>query len=816
MTTTSFNSRWTVRPKTSIFSDLAGGGGAEKSVVLPHDAQLATERGEAEGGPYNGYFPSGAFEYSKQFDVPEDWREKRVSVEFEGVYRDAMVYVNGAYAAQRPNGYSGFAVALDPFLRYGETNTIRVQARGHEDSRWYSGIGIYRDTWLVVASPVHIPSDGIAVTTPDIEADRAMVEVATTVVNASPHTATVELETVLLSPTGHPVATDRSPVTLRGGSRAIVRHRLLVDDPQLWDVDTPHLYRADSTLREGEQIVDTRTTSFGVRRLQLDPQRGLRINGATVKLRGACIHHDNGILGAAAFGRAEERRIELLKEAGFNAIRSAHNTLSRAMLDACDRHGMLVMDEAFDMWTESKSAFDYSLAFPEWWERDIEAMVVKGRNHPSVIFYSIGNEIPETGVPLGSELGRRLAEKVRSLDPTRFVTNGINGFVSVLPDVIEMMQQHGADGSGGVNAVMGNVEDFMNQISASELVTAKTAESFSVLDLAGMNYGDSRYPIDPALFPNRVIVGSETFPRAIDKNWRLVEENSHVIGDFTWTGWDYLGEVGIGRMRYTDEPATFAAPYPWIAAWCGDIDIVGYRRPQSYYREIVFGLRSQPYIAVTRPALVGRPAAAGQWSWTDSLASWTWDAEPGAPMEIEVYSGAAEVELRVDSEIVGREAAGRDNRFIARFSTPYRPGSLEAVAYDAAGAEVGRTELSTAAGGRLVITADRTELTPDHRDLAFVTIEIRDAEGRLVTTATDSVEVTVSGAGELIALGNGRPDNSERYDQQTHRLFDGRLLAVIRPSGAGSITVTASAGGHASQQIELSVRDAEGEGHRAP
>ena len=466
---------------------------------------------------------------------------------------------------------------------------------------------------------------------------------------------------------------------------------------------------------------------------------------------------------------------------------------------------MLVMDETFDMWAEGKSAYDYSLAFPEWWERDIEAMVAKDFNHPSVLFYSIGNEIPETGTPLGAELGRRLAEKVRTLDPTRFVTNGINGFVAVLPDVVAGMKARGADGAGGVNALMGSAETFMNQVSASPLVTGRTAESFSVLDVAGINYGDARYEQDIELFPNRVIVGTETFPSAIDKNWRLVQQHAHVIGDFTWTGWDYLGEVGIGRVHYTDEPVAFQAPYPWLTAWCGDIDITGLRRPQSYYREIVFGLRTAPYIAVARPETVSRTAAVGQWSWTDALASWTWDAEPGSAMRIEVYSDAAEIELLLNGTAIGREPAGADHRFTTRFTTTYAPGRIEAVAYDADGHETGRTELVTAGAARLTATPDRLRLAPDHRDLAFVPIELRDADGVLVNTARASVSVAVEGPGELLALGSGRPDNAQRFDRGAHDTFDGRVLAVVRPTGTGDIRVHVAADGYEPIEVALIV-----------
>lgn len=807
MSTTSFNDGWLVRPKVSPYAQLQGEQGIATPVRLPHDAIIGLPRSaDAAQGGRTGYFPGGVFEYVKTFDVPEEYKTKRVSVEFQGVYRDAMVYVNGTFAAQRPYGYSNFVVSLDPYLRYGEPNTIRVDARAHDDSRWYTGAGIYRDTNLLITESVHLAHDGVKVTTPDIEDDRAVVEVETVVVNESLFTRTVTVATAILSATGDVVAKDAAPVTVRAGGTAVVRQRLYVRDPLRWRLESPVLYYAATALSDDVETLDERQTTFGIRTLQLDPFKGLRINGETIKLRGACIHHDNGLLGSATIRRADERRIELLKEAGFNAIRSSHNPVSQAMLDACDRIGMLVMDETFDMWTEGKSSFDYSLAFPEWWERDVEALVAKNFNHPSVIFYSIGNEILETGDPLGSEWGRKLAEKIRSLDETRFVTNGINGFVSVLRDVVAMMKARGGDAAGaegGVNGIINSAADFMNQVSASPLVTAKTAESFSVLDIAGLNYGDGRYELDRDLFPNRIIVGSETFPTRIAGYWRLVEENSHVLGDFTWTGWDYLGEVGAGRVQYLDVPPSFEAPFPWITAWVGDLDITGFRRSMSYYRETIFGLRHEPYIAVLRPQNFGRTIMPGMWAWSDSLASWSWNVPDGTRTQVEVYSDADEVELIVNGASAGRLPTDREHEHLAKFEVTYAAGNVVAVAFTG-GVEIGRTILRTASpNARLTAVADRAVVRADDGDLSYVTIEFRDEHGTLASGTDHQVSVEVQGAGILQGLGSGRPDNAERYDTGQHTSFDGRLQAIVRPTEAGVITVTISAEGF--EPVELMI-----------
>ncbi|MGW1715537.1 glycoside hydrolase family 2 TIM barrel-domain containing protein [Streptomyces sp. NPDC002156] len=814
MIRTSFNDGWQARPKVNPFAELSGTKVPFRPVTLPHDAMIERERAAPGGevtmeGGAGAYFPGGVYEYRKTFAVPEEYRGKQILVEFEGVYRDATVFINGDYAGQRPFGYSHFRIDADRFLRFGEDNEIRVEARAHRDSRWYTGAGIYRDTWLLVGEVVRIAPDGLRVTTPDIDERRAVVEVATRVENDSIAIRTVDVVTEIRDAGGNTVATDASKITVLPGEPATVRQRLYVRSPLLWSPDAPALYAATVTLKD----LDAETVTFGIRSLQLDPEHGLRINGETVKLRGACIHHDNGVLGAATFARAEERRVQLLKDAGFNAIRMSHNPMSKPMLDACDRLGMLVVDEAFDVWTSGKSEFDYSLSFPEWWERDIEAMVAKDVNHPSVIMYSIGNEIPETGSAAGSAWGRRLAEKVRSLDSTRYVTNAVNGMLAVMSELGKLrgqsQQQTGQAGpaadSGkgesedkGINTLMADAGDMMNAISASGLVTEKTAESFAVLDVAGMNYAEARYTLDKDLFPNRIILGTETFPTRIDGNWRLVKQHGHVIGDFTWTGWDYLGEVGIGRPQYLTPDAprpAHTAPYPYLVAGCGDLDITGHRRPASYYREIVFGLRTQPYIAVRRPEHHGKTWAGTPWAWSDSIASWTWPDSEGKPVAVEVYGDADEVELLVNGRSLGRHPVAEDHRFRTEFDTTYEPGELLAIAYRD-GTETGRHTLRSATGPvELRTTADRAAITTKGGDLAYVTLTLTDPDGTLHTAADRPVRLEVTGPGVLLGFGSAAPASEERFDAPERRTYEGRALAVLRPTGPGKIHLTASAPG---------------------
>ncbi|MFF8449999.1 glycoside hydrolase family 2 TIM barrel-domain containing protein [Streptomyces leeuwenhoekii] len=831
MTYADFNTGWSYRRKVTPFQELGGTAAAPWTpVTLPHDALITTERRpDAPGGHTNGYFTGGAFEYRKTFTVPEEDRGKLLFLEFDGVYRDAVVSVNGAFAGRHAFGYSRFLVRIDPHLRFGADNPdneVRVSCRTHLDSRWYTGCGIHRDVRLIVKGPAHIAVDGVRVTTPDVDEELAVAEVAVRVENAGAMTSTLRLTAVVTDDEGVEVAQGRAPVTLLPADAETARLRLLIDRPRLWSAETPTRYTVRVQLGDGDQVVDEVSVPFGIRTVRVDARRGLRVNGTAVKLRGACLHGDNGPLGAAAIGRAEERKIELLKAAGFNAIRSSHHPASSALLDACDRLGMYVMDEAFDMWTQGKNDFDYSADFPEWWERDLEAMVAKDFNHPSVIFYSIGNEIPETGAPDGARWSRRLAEKLRALDGTRLVTNGINGFVSVLDLVLDGMAKRraaaqeagasdtGQDAGGGVNGMMNAFGEMMGHIVSSPMVSERTEESFAALDVAGLNYGESRYALDADLFPDRVIVGTETWPTVIDRNWALVEKHPHVIGDFTWSGIDYLGETGIGVVKYAGAAGAaqgFSTAYPGLSAYCGDLDLTGHRRPVSYYREIVFGLRTEPYIAVRRPERHGMPVAvATPWAWTDSVSSWSWPGFEGAPVHVEVYADADEVELLLDGESVGRAPVGGERAFRADFELLYRPGELVAVAYRA-GAETGRTSLISATDDlRLTAAADRDVLYAGTRDLAFVEITLTDHAGVVHTALDRDVRVTVSGAGVLQGLGSGAPVTEETFGSDVRRTFDGRALAVVRPAGPGTITVEMVAEGCAAVRLRLTVAEARG------
>jgi beta-galactosidase len=808
----SFNDGWQVREKPDMAAELMGGAAPWRPVRLPHDAMIATTR-DPEGTPAAGYFPGGVWQYQKTFTVPEEHRGRRMMIEFEGVYRSAAVFVNGVLAGQRPYGYSNFSIRLDPLVRYGEDNTVSVEATAHDDSRWYSGAGIYRNVKLVVGHPVHIALDGVRISTPDVDELAALVAVETRVENDAALPATTVVLTELVDDYGIVVARDEAPVTVPPGRSQTLHQRMLVGHPKCWGPESPTLHTCRTILRLGGEEIDRTEERFGIRTLHLDVARGLRINVETVKLRGACLHHDNGVIGSATLERAEERRVEMLKDAGFNALRSAHHPMSKAMLDACDRLGVLVMDEAFDMWTESKSHDDYARWFPQWWRQDIEAMVAKDFNHASVVMYSIGNEIPEAGNAAGAVWGRALAGAIRAMDDTRFVTNCLQPFLACKDDILAGFmpggvttsgdQSGGSDGSDGsddmgVNTMITAFEEILPRLLQQEVIGTKLAESSSALDVVGYNYTDSRYEMDHDLFPNRVMVGSETHPPRIDELWRLVRDHDHVIGDFTWTGWDYLGEAGIGRIEYEPVPAggpSFLGEYPWLTAHSGDIDITGFRRPISYYREIVFGLRREPFIAVEPPQHFGKqPTVKSPWS-TSGVASWTWPGHEGSPLRVVVYAEADEVALLVNGTEVGRAPAGEKHRYRAEFDTTYEPGDVVAIAFRGP-MELARTVLRTATEPvHLDARVDREVIRADDSDAAFITVELVDAFGTVHPAVDRSVTVDIEGPGELLGFGSGDPCTEETFGGTAHTTYRGRALAVVRPSGPGRISISLRAAG---------------------
>ena len=568
---------------------------------------------------------------------------------------------------------------------------------------------------------------------------------------------------------------------------------MLVKGAKLWSVDEPNLYTLLSEVLVGGSVVDTEKTTFGIRSISVDAEHGFRLNGVPLKLKGGCIHHDNGPLGAASYDRAEERKIELLKSAGYNAIRTAHNPPAPALLDACDRLGILVIDETFDGWTSAKVTNDYHLYFHEWWQRDTEAMVKRDRNHPSVIMWSIGNEIFEAlGDPIGAEWSQRLANYVRSLDSTRFVTSGI------MFNFLEDIERGDMAGSFKLKPVP---EDPQRDSWGRQ-----TADFIRPLDVVGYNYMAQRYAVDQTRFPGRVIAGTETWGHRMYTFWKETERLPHVIGDFVWTAIDYIGEAGFGAVSFDGTPR-FGAPYPYHLYGVGDFNICGFKRPQSYYRDLLWGVRTAPFIAVLDPQHHGKPMGFTPWAWEPVLDTWTFPGQEGQTTQVDVYAIDDEVELLVNGVSAGRKPAGAAVQNKASFDVTYQPGTIEAVGYTG-GKETGRTRLVTAASpAALRVTPDRAVIQAGCGDLAYVTIEVQDRDGVTVKHGEPLISLEVSGAGELIAVGSGNPLSDEMYVGSQHKAYHGRLLAIVRSAAqAGVVTLTARAEGLSAATIELQVQ----------
>lgn len=808
---TSLDDGWVCTRPAGHFERITGQKPPATRVRLPHDAMRDAERSpDAPSGGSSAYHLPGVWRYLHTLHAPAGWAGRHVSLAFDGAYANAQVSVNGALVAQRPNGYARFHVEIGPHLVFGSDNEVRVDVRTTQDSRWYTGAGLYRGVVLTVADGVHLEADGVALTTPEVDDEFAAVEVVARVVNDTPAQRVVRVATTITDAAGA-VGEGDVPVTVPPRASVVVRCRVWIERPHRWSPEDPHLYGATVRVHAGGETLDELLVPFGVRVVQVDPFRGLRINGVPTKLRGACIHHDNGVLGAASHPDAEERKVERLKAAGFNAVRMSHNPASQALLDACDRLGMLVMNEAFDTWRQHKSPLDYALHFDRWWAADLEAMVAGSINHPSVILYSIGNEIPELGRPDGRVTGRALAEKVRALDPTRPVTNGLQ--ILFLVDLDAQMEA-----AGGLNQFMGGLLDRtadggqgfaagQNVIATTGRADANIEEACSVLDVVGYNYAEARYGHDAQHFPQRVSVGSETFPTRIAHNWEQVMAHDAVLGDFTWTGLDYLGEAGIGGHAYAEDGATFpyGLGYPNLTARCGDLDLLGERLPISFYRGIVFGLREQPYLAVGRPERHGHTIPApNAWQWSDTVSSWTWPGFEGRPIAIEAYARADEVEFFLDGSSLGRVPVGGTRALIASLETTYAPGELVAVAHRA-GVEVGRVALVTAGEvATVALRPDRGQLRADG-GLAFVLAELVDAAGVRNAAADQRIEVAVEGPGELVGLGGGNWRTEERFDASWCTTYDGRALGVLRATGPGEIRVRVTGDG-VSGEAELVAR----------
>ena len=778
-------------------------------VNLPHDAMQFEERiPRLKNGSFTGYYPGGDYIYTRNLFGKEEYASNTVMLEFEGIYMDSTVYLNDEPVGGRFYGYSNFTVDLTGKIRIGQDNEIKVFVHNSRvpNARWYSGAGIYRPVKLIVGNPEHIDLDGVKIVTKSI--DPAVIEV------------TVQASTAQAAEIRTEICCDGKVVAACAGAKCEVT----IPDAKLWDVDHPHLYRAHVWLVRGGEILDEVEERFGIRKIEWNAREGLTINGSSVKLRGGCVHHDNGVLGACAFEAAEYRKARILKEAGYNAIRSAHQPISKSLLNACDELGLYIMDEAFDTWQMNVGLYDYALAFDEDWEKDITAMVLKDLNHPSVIMYSIGNEVVDTAHDSGAELAGKMTRLIHSLDSTRPVTVCPNLIMNTLelrgraPKLTDQKEFHREDvtnplseendskvaGSVWINLFIAAAPILMKLLVTPKASDKATSAAYANVDIAGYNYGHNVYLKHLEMHPERIIVGSETRPPAIARNWALVERDPRIIGDFMWTAMEYLGESGAGVTDYQKQSGKFFKPYPVISSGCGAIDLIGFRDTFAYLAAIVWGLEDQPYIGVRPVNHSGEKAYFSMYRTTDAVNSWSWEGCEGRKAKIEVYSRGYAIELIQDGKSLGKK---RLKDFVARFETTYRPGTLEAVSSDKTGKALGRSWLKTASAETiLTVMPEKSVLKANGEDLAFIPVHITDRAGIVKMLQDKTIHVRVEGAGTLQAIGSGAHRTTESYTGTCFTTHHGRMLAVVR-SGfePGDIKVIFSADGLAEQVVAIKV-----------
>ncbi|HEX7334342.1 MAG TPA: beta-galactosidase GalB [Pyrinomonadaceae bacterium] len=747
---------------------------------LPHDWSIEGEFSEkAPAGTGGGALPGGIGWYRKSFTVPITAKGKAIFIEFDGVYRNSEVWINGHYLGKRPYGYISFQYELTPHLIYGSNKNViavKVDNSKQPNSRWYSGSGIYRNVWLTTVDPVHVEHWGTYWTTPEVNSQSATVVIKTKVNNSSKSETPVNLTTTIQDASGRVVARGSEKNVTPKDSHAEVSQTLKVSSPLLWSDERPYLYKIVSQLEQGGRVVDRYETPLGIRTFRFDVNKGFFLNDKPVKIRGVCNHHDLGSLGAAVNTRAIERQLEMLKEMGVNGIRTSHNPPAPELLELTDKMGFIVMDEAFDVWKMKKTEFDYHLDFDEWHKRDLEDMVLRDRNHPSVIMWSIGNEVVEqwNQNPEGGRISRELVAIVRNLDKTRPITAACNG-VDTNNKVI-------TDGD---------------------------------LDIVGTNYQHGKIPELQKLFPGRVILGAETtsavqsrdsylmpsdeirrWPRKWDEvlkegtpdftcsaydnssvpwgstheeTWKIVKKHDFFGGMFIWTGWDYLGEP---------------TPYPWpaVSSYFGIIDLAGFPKDSYYMYQSEW---------TNKPVLHLFP-------------HWNWKA--GENVDVVTYFNADEVELFLNGRSQGtKRKKGDDMQVFWRL--PFEPGVLKAVSRKNGQVVLTREVRTAEAPARIVLIPDRKNIKADGVDLSFVTVKVVDRNGTVVPAADNLIKFELTSDGSIAGVDNGYQASHESFKGKQRKAFRGLALAVVQAKQKpGRIVLKATSDNLASASVVINTR----------
>lgn len=731
-----------------------------RKLTLPHDWSIEDLPGqkkeeivgpfskESIGGSSTGHVVGGSAWYRKKFKFNSTDNDKLVTIKFDGVYMNSDVWINGMHLGNYPNGYTPFSYNLTPYLKAaGEENVIAVQVKNEgENSRWYTGSGIYRHVWLSVTDRLHVDTSNTQITTLQASKEQAVMEISSALINENSQNISGALKIAITDPFGNLVEYVPIEIVLPENELLYHTQEVKIPYPQLWSPENPSLYLLKLVLLKNGKPVDEVSITFGIRTLHFSAGKGFLLNGESYLMKGGCVHHDNGSLGSATYDRAEYKKVELLKANGFNAVRTSHNPPSTQFLDACDQLGLLVIDETFDAWEIPKKPQDYSLYFDKWWKNDIQNIVKRDRNHPSVVMWSIGNEIPERGDSTGIVWTKLLSDAVKELDVTRPVNEAICAFWKT-PD----------------------------------RPWSDSKDAFELLDVAGYNYQWKQYESDHEDFPDRIMLGTESFASEALENWRMVEKYPWVIGDFVWTAMDYFGESGIGSAMIGQKPKPPLA-WPWFNGYCGDIDIIGVKKPQSYFRDVVWG-NSNIEMAVHSPIPDGQEEYISLWGWPDEHRSWSWSVPDGTMMQVNVYSSAEEVQLKLNGQLIGTKKVSDDTNLTALFEVPYKSGTLTALASSNGRVIDSITFKTTGKPYQIRLTPDREKITNDFNDFSYVSVEVVDRNGNVVPNATVPIRFKIEGSGELVSVANGNPTDIKSFQQPKVDSHNGKCMIVLRSNG---------------------------------
>jgi beta-galactosidase len=806
--TISFDASWSFTKDDVTDAEFSNFDDSKWRIVnLPHDwsiEDLPNQTPDKVVGPFSkssigraatGWTVGGTGWYRKKFVTEQAHQNKLVSIHFDGVYMNSDVWLNGKLLGNHPYGYTPFYYDLTPYLKpVGQENVIAVKVRNEgKNSRWYAGSGIYRHVSLTVTEPVHVATWGVYVTTTEVTQNSASVKLNSTLNNEQKSNSNISLVTTIVDPSGKIVGNAQKDLQLVAGKSITDEQTITISNPALWTLETPQLYKAITEIINGDKTIDRVETIFGVRTMKFDGAKGFLLNGKVTILKGGCIHHDNGPLGAMAFDRTEERKIEILKKNGYNAIRTSHNPPSQALLDACDRLGVLVMDEAFDTWVKPKNPDDYNLYFNQWWQKDLQSIILRDRNHPSVIMWSIGNEIWEAPDLLGVEIGQKLTNEVHRLDPTRPVTEA---FVYTPPYTKHPLKDY------AIHASLLDVEGYNYFLEVGQPHFER--------DTLTTNFLDRRHTNNP----NKTVVITESLPHYALENWNKSEQSAWMIGSFKWTAFDYMGEAGLGKSRITRNSRPelkgligmglfFKDEWPIYNSGSGDFDVIGVKKQASYYQDVVWKI-SPLEMFVHNPISEGMKEAIATWGFPEELKSWNWSEQEGKKMQLHVYTRCKVVKLELNGKMIAEQTVP-DGSITATFNVDYQPGTLVAKGYDG-GKLIGTNTLKTTgkpSGIRLV--ADRSTINADLNDLSYVNVEVIDEKGNVVPNV-DDLEVTyqLTGNATIAGVGNGNVADMSSFQQNHKKVYQGRGLVIIRSNGvAGKITLKANATGLKEGFVEI-------------